>query len=361
MELKNSALNIESREALVKTAWALGATEVMYTNGQINSELVDYNWYVKQDLGTPFYQSSVSNFMKLMVARSEAEQQLVSWKIELETSLAYFDLVWRQERFRLIQQDFLQYESATKIANLKYQTGESNLLSKVMMEAKYEDLRLLLQQAKADKVAGQQNLMKVLQSSVVYEADLDTLSKINLDYNLDSIFSYYERSAMMNYLNKGLLVSEQNIKVQKSSISPRFGFGYFNQSIDKNKGFDGWELNMSFPLWFRPNRGQIQSAKIQFEMFHNTFQQQRFSMKSDLKVLNNQRNTLIDKIETYERISLKNANLIMENADILYRNGEIEYLEYIRSIGQAITMKLTYLDNLNEYNRVTLKMNYIIK
>ncbi|MCK5371634.1 MAG: hypothetical protein KAQ62_23890, partial [Cyclobacteriaceae bacterium] len=101
--------------------------------------------------------------------------------------------------------------------------------------------------------------------------------------------------------------------------------------------------------------------KIHNEMMNNAFQQRRFGMRSDLKVLNNQRNMLIDKIATYERISLRNAELISENADLLYKNGEIEYLEYIRSIGQAITMKLSYLDNLNDYNLITLKMNYLVK
>ncbi|MCK5703358.1 MAG: efflux RND transporter permease subunit, partial [Cyclobacteriaceae bacterium] len=209
LELRNAALNIENQKALVKTAWSLGETEVSYTGGQTNSELIDYNWEIKQDFGAPFHQSSVSNFMKLIVDQSEAEQQLVGRKIELETSLAYFGLAWRQHRYQLIQKDFLQYETATKIADLKYQSGESNLLSKVMMEAKYEDLRLMLQQAGADKIAAQQNLMKVLQSEVLYEAGLDSLSKVEVDFNLDSLFGYYEKSAMMNYLNKGLIVSEQ--------------------------------------------------------------------------------------------------------------------------------------------------------
>jgi cobalt-zinc-cadmium resistance protein CzcA len=84
-------------------------------------------------------------------------------------------------------------------------------------------------------------------------------------------------------------------------------------------------------------------------------------MLSDLRVLDVQRNTLIDQLETFELVSLRNANLIMDNADLLYKNGEIEYLEYIRSIGQAISMKLNYLDNLHEYNLVTLKMNYLVK
>ena len=96
-------------------------------------------------------------------------------------------------------------------------------------------------------------------------------------------------------------------------------------------------------------------------MSSNAFEQRKFSMLTDLKVLNAQRNTLADKLETYERSSLKNAGLIMENADVLYRNGEIEYLEYIRSIGQAISIKLNYLDNLHELNRVTLRMNYLVK
>ena len=96
-------------------------------------------------------------------------------------------------------------------------------------------------------------------------------------------------------------------------------------------------------------------------MLKNAFLKRRFALLSDLKVLNSQRKTLIDKIETYEKTSLRNADLIMENADLLYKNGEIEYLEYIRSIGQAINIKLSYLDHLHQYNQVTQKMNYAVK
>ena len=361
LELKNASLNIESQKALVKTGWTLGETEFSYMNGQINTEVLDYNWYVKQDLGVPFHQSSVTNYLKLLLNQSQTEQQLVSRKIELETSLAYFELVWRQQRQKLIEKDFLLYADATKIAHLKYQSGESNLLSKMMMEAQYDELKLLLQQADADKIMARQNLMKVIQSELSYDAELDTLQKILMDYNPDSIFSYYEKSTMMSYLYSGLGVSEQNIKVQKSTISPRLGIGYFNQSINKYSGFDGWDFNVKFPLWFRPNSGQIQSAKIQNEIANNAFQQKRFSMLSDLQVLYTQRNALADKLETYERTSLKNAGLITLNADLLYRSGEIEYMEYIRSIGQAISIKLNYLDNLQEFNRATLRMNYLVK
>jgi cobalt-zinc-cadmium resistance protein CzcA len=361
MELKNAGLHVDSRKALVKTAWSLGETEFSYANGQINSELIDYNWRISQNFGAPFHQSSISNFMKLMVSQSEAEQRLIGRNIELETSEAYHELVWRQQRYHLIEQDYLQYEEAVKIADLKYQSGESNLLSKVMMESEYEELRLMLKQAQADRVQAQQNLMKMLHSDITYDAEQDSLFKIQIDFNLDSLFTYYEHSALLEYLNNGIMVSQQHIKVQKSTISPSLGFGYFNQSLDKATGFDGWELSLSVPLWFRPNSGQIQSAKIQHEMYSNAFQQQRFNLMSDLHVLNNQRNTLIDKLKTFEDISLRNANLIMENADLLYKNGEIEYLEYIRSIGRAISMKLGYLDSLHEYNISTLRINYLVK
>jgi cobalt-zinc-cadmium resistance protein CzcA len=360
-EIKNAVLNTKSQKQMIKTGWTLGDTEFSYMNGQINSELMDYNWYIRQDLGVLLHQSSVTSYMKLLLSQSEAELQMAGAKVELQTSLAYFELVWRQQRQRLIEMDFAQYEQASKIAGLKYQSGESNLLSKVMMETKYEELRMMLQQANTDRTMAQQNLLKILQTEIVYDAALDTLIKIPLDYHPDSLGSHYENSSIINYLNAGLVVTEQNIKVQRSTISPRIGVGYFNQSINKDKGFDGWELNIKFPVWFRPNSGHIQSAKIRNEMNYNAFQQQRFNLLSDLNVLNDQRNTLLNKLNTYERVSLPNAKLLSENADLLYRNGEIEYLEYIRSIGQAISMKLDYLDNLYEYNAVTLKMNYLVK
>lgn len=361
LELRNATLDVESRQALQKTGWALGETEVSYMHGQINSELIDYNWYIKQDLGAPFLQSSTSNFLKTMVERSKATELLVSRKVELETSLAFNELLWRQQRHSLIERDFMQYEQAVRVADLKYQSGESNLLSKVMMEAKFEDLRLLLQQAKSELVAAQYNLSKAVQSEMSYRADPDSLFMIEIEIDPDSLLSYYERSAFANYLSAGLKVSEQNVKVYQSTLTPRVGVGYFNQSIDHFRGLDGWEVSLHIPLWFRPNSGMIQSAKIDYEVNQNAYQRQQFQMISDLQVLNDQRNMLIDKINTYQRTALRNAEIIVENAELLYKNGEIEYLEFIRSIGQAISMRLNYLDNIYEYNQVTLKMNYLLK
>ncbi len=361
LELKNASLNVESQKALVKTGWTLGDTEFSFMNGQISTEATDYNWFIRQDFGLPFHQSSMTSYLKTLVVRSEAELRLVGRKIELDVSQAWNELVWRQQRLKLIAQDFNQYSEAVKIATIKYESGESNLLSKVMMDSKYEELRLALQQAEADKVSAQQKLMKALQSDMAYDAAQESMEKIQLDYNADSMANYLEHSAIVSYLNEGLVVSGENIKVQRSTISPRLGFGYFNQSIDKYKGFDGWELNVKFPLWFRPNSGQVQSAKIQDDMENNRYQQQYLTILSDLRVLNNQRNTLTNMIDSYEKVSLRNADLIMENADLLYKNGEIEYLEFIRSIGQAISMKLSYLDTLHEYNLMTLKMNYLVK
>ncbi|NJN25402.1 MAG: CusA/CzcA family heavy metal efflux RND transporter [Cyclobacteriaceae bacterium] len=361
MEIKNAALNIEHRKALVKTGWTLGETEFNYMNGQINSEVIDYNWALKQDLGMPFHQASAAAYLKQLLKQSEAEQALLMQKISMETNLRYYELAWRQQRYDLIKKDFAQYEEAVNIAKLKYESGESNLLSKVMMDAQYENLRLMLQQAEVDNLASRQKLMQILLTDQPFAAALDSLPKVALQLEADSVLEMVQKSSLINFLNVGLKASAYNVKVQRSTISPRLGVGYFNQSIDRMQGLDGWEVNVKFPLWFRGNSGQIQAAKLQHQMAANVVEQRGFELASELKVLNTRRRTLADKLLTYERNMLKNASLIIENAGLLYRNGEIEYLEYIRSISQAIDIKLNYLDNLNELNQLTIQMNYLIK
>lgn len=360
-ELKNAALEIESNKALIKTAWSLGDTEFSYLKGQTDGEEKDYYLTFRQDFGSPFFQSSTSGMMKLLTEQSEAAFQLIGRNMERETALAYYTLVWRQHRYRLIERNYLQYARAVEISNLKYQTGETNLLTKVMMESEYESLRLMKEQADAERVGAAEALRKILQVPGPLVAEGDSLEKIRLDFNADSLLNLYENSSMINLLSKGLKVAEQNIRVQKSTISPKIGVGYFNQSLGYVRGFDGWEVNFKMPLWFRPNTAEIQSAKIRHQMFENTYRQQRFNIESDLIVLNNQRNTLIERLSTYERISLPNAELISENANLLFQNGEIEYLEYTRSISQVINIRLGFLDSLFEYDLATIKMNYLIK
>ena len=53
------------------------------------------------------------------------------------------------------------------------------------------------------------------------------------------------------------------------------------------------------------------------------------------------------------------ANEILKTAISSYKNGEIDFFEYIQSIESVKQIKLDYLSHLNTYNQIALAINYL--
>ena len=62
-------------------------------------------------------------------------------------------------------------------------------------------------------------------------------------------------------------------------------------------------------------------------------------------------------MEYYEDFALKQANEIMNVALRSYQEGEIDFFNYIQSMETAISIKLSYLDKLYEYNNTIISLN----
>jgi len=52
--------------------------------------------------------------------------------------------------------------------------------------------------------------------------------------------------------------------------------------------------------------------------------------------------------------------MILANTRISYREGEINYAEYVVNITMAFEIKLQYLLALNDYNQTVIEINYYL-
>lgn len=64
-------------------------------------------------------------------------------------------------------------------------------------------------------------------------------------------------------------------------------------------------------------------------------------------------------IEYYEQTGEELASGILANAQMAYREGEIDYLQYIHLLENARNIEINYLRNLWEYNMTVLEANYL--
>ncbi len=53
------------------------------------------------------------------------------------------------------------------------------------------------------------------------------------------------------------------------------------------------------------------------------------------------------------------ANEILKTANSSFKNGEIDFYQYILSLENAYEIQVNHLEHLNSYNQTIIKINYL--
>ncbi len=61
----------------------------------------------------------------------------------------------------------------------------------------------------------------------------------------------------------------------------------------------------------------------------------------------------------YEREGQALADEIQKTAVLSFKNGEINFFQYIQSLEQVSELRLSYLDHLGRYNQTAISIKYL--
>jgi cobalt-zinc-cadmium resistance protein CzcA len=89
--------------------------------------------------------------------------------------------------------------------------------------------------------------------------------------------------------------------------------------------------------------------------WHNT----EFALEKKQQQLKQMYQTNLEIINRYETDELKNADIITKTAQQQFINGEINYLEFVMLVNQAVLLKSNYADALLKLNESVVELNYI--
>ena len=358
---KNSALQIESAEAGKKGILDFGNTSANYQKGQINSEYKsDYNFSINQSFGTPFGFVAKSKMVKSEINLRKSEQVLAQTQLERSVSLAFYEYNWLYYKAALLQDYLKTYEEMVRIADVRLETGDDNMLSALVISSRKEEINSQLEALKADLFIA----LKQFNTAIFSEEEYAPQTSESLDKLQFNASDSSQVAGLLNPLyqvyQQQFELSRKKLAVAKTAYSPELSAGIFSQQIDGNGGLNGWHVGVSIPLWFLPKESTVQKAKIESQIASNQLQYQRFRLKSEVEALKQEASKYNSRITYFEETALPRAELIAEKSDLLYRQGEIAYYEHIMNLGEANRIKMDYADVLYEYNRVMIEMKYFL-
>ena len=164
----------------------------------------------------------------------------------------------------------------------------------------------------------------------------------------------------MEYSKKTIDFANAKRKLENQQLLPDISMEYFQGT---NSGFEGnlsgYQAGLKIPLLFGGNASRIKAAKIEEEMAVEASKEYQIRLNTRNTELQAQYEKYAKALEYYETEGTELSEEILKTANVSFRNGEIDFFQYIQSIENANEILLDRLDNLNLYNQTVIQINYI--
>ena len=357
-EIKSATFEVEQQNVLKKTSFDLPKTNVSILSGQYNSKANDTYFGVSQEIYFPTVYIQQSKVQKQNILLSEKNLAVTQNELIRNVKSAYYQLSFGMEKLKLFSYQDSIYKKFSDVAELKYKTGETSYLEKLSAQSKYQEIQIYRKQAEADIKIYQQELEKLLNVQQAISIADNKLEKQVISISTDT--SAIGQNPLLAFYNQKISLASSQLSLEKNKFLPDFSVGYFNQSLNNVKGFQGIQFGIGIPIFFWGQQGRVQAAKIQTQIAQSEYE----SYQNNLKTLFNKQfqdyQKFLDLLNYYESIGMEQSDEIMKVSQLAYTKGEIGYVEHIQHLTQAISIKSEYLNSWNQYNQTVININYLI-
>jgi len=357
--IKSARLNVEKEEALQKSVWDLGDTELFYsieeTDGSEDSGIKSYGIRQKIDFPTTFIARSSHQSSKVDLTNKAYELS----KNELTRNVfsSYYQLVYAKSKLLLAERLDSVFKDFEIVATFRFETGETNKLELLSAIGKRQEIQTVVEQTLTEHRVALQDFNKWLMSDKKFITAESELRVYELEVAIDS--ASISRSPFLNYFKENIELQSDNVSVKYNELLPKINLGYAKQKINDVSGFYAYELGISFPLWFFAQQGRIQEAEYEEEIAKWEFLEKKISLNTELNNRLEQHERISSLLEYYKTQALPIAEEQFDFAEKSFSEGEIGYIEYIQNIQQSIDIQFAYRDLINQHNQSVIELKYL--
>lgn len=367
-QLKSEILKKEYQEKIKGTAWNLGNTNINYEYGNINSSFIDNRFAISQKIKFPSIYLSQQKLLNEELKASVFNLKQKENELKKEVKKCFYELVYLIEKRKLLTRADSIYRSFEKSAILKFEKGESNLIEKSLAENQSGQIKLQLNEVEKDIAISLFQLKWLLNTDMSYVPEYNSLKIATKDI-LDS--TILEQNPKIQFLKTNQSISKNRLNIERQKLLPDILFGYNNMSMlgigaddiyynDRTHRFKSMQIGVDIPLFFNAQKASIAAEKINYSVAENIFKSELQSFKTIYRQTISNINYYNKTIQYFEEDALKNADKIITTANLQFKNGEINYIEWVLLINNAISIQSLYLDNIKKYNESVIELELLM-
>ena len=367
LQLRNEKLQSDYLKTLKGTAWDIPQTNVAAEYGQINSVYSDSKLSVSQSIRFPLVYARQQSVLNQEWKNGLLNVQQKENELKAQVAQAFFSLLYlQQKRVLLIYTDSL-YSSFLKNTELRFSKGESNILEKTIAENQRGQVQQQLWQIAQDYSVMSIRFKLLLNTDKDFIPSETTL-KLKIPVLNDT--AVIRSNPYLRSLEQQAQISSANLKLERSKLLPDLFLGYTNQSIVGLQNLNGIEKNFTaadrfstvqfgigLPIIFSGQKARISASKMSLHIASARYEAGAIEMESRYRQALQQLQHYQQQVEYYEKTALKRADTILESSNLQFRNGGINYIEWVLLMNQATALRSEYIDAIKSLNQSIIEIN----
>jgi cobalt-zinc-cadmium efflux system outer membrane protein len=357
--LKSGQLKSEYQDKIKKSNSTIDPLNISTEFGQFNSDKFDNSISVRQNLRLPNFYKNQKQVLEEEWKNSLLQTNLQKWEIKREISLIYNELVYQDEKRKLLKKVDSIYSNYYKKADIRLKKGESNILEKTTAENYRMQAQLQINQLEMDREITINQFNYLLQDKIKYQNEMGKFYSLFLD-NIPE--NYKGNPVIMAQLEQQKNIENAKLKAEKSKLLPSFHLGINSMTMagttdNNSKRFQSGVLGIDLPIFNSAQKSVIEGQKINQLIAENNYNIGLKTMEMQFAKLINEHQKLQQEQNYYLTKGLANAETILKTANQLFYEGEINYLEWSILVNQSLEIKNKYIDNQKNINANSIEIN----
>ncbi|MCE1198628.1 MAG: CusA/CzcA family heavy metal efflux RND transporter [Marinilabiliales bacterium] len=367
LTIRAASYAADVQRSLKGAAWDLPKLNLEGQYGRFNSYTRDNSFTVSQSFAFPTLYLQQNRLAGARVKSSEFDKATVRLEVATRVKQLYWQMAYLSSRKHLLQFQDSLYSGFSRAATLRAQSGETNRLEMVTARSQSMEVRNQLQQTLAD-IQLAKSALQLLLNSHDPVMPVDTLLHRMEGGILTDTLSIADNPQLAK-VQQQTEIARLEKRVEYNKMLPELSLGYFSQTMQgvqevngmprtfgAGDRLDGLQAGVTIPLWFTPYAAKAKAARLHEMEARAEEEGFQKNLRGNLKMLKEELAKYRTVVDYYEGQAIHEADLIIDQSGRSYKAGAMDYLDYVLSLGRALSIRESYLDALNNYNQTVIEI-----
>lgn len=365
LSVKTERLRNEYHQKLIKSGTAIPGTDVFGEYGQINGIYNDTRFGISQTINFPTVYKRQKELLTEEWKSSLLSTDVQEAQLKKQVSQVFYTLVYLHHKRELLQKTDTLFAEFLNKATLRFKAGESNVLEKTTAENQRGQMALQLLQLEKDWEIVQ------LQFQLLLNTEKDFVPMEDADLGipfLENDSSLLTSHPEMQFLKQQQQIANAVTKSEQSKLLPDLSFGYNlmgmrgmgpdDKLYNSTPQFHSIQIGLGIPVFTGSQKAKINAAKINENIAANEYEWKLKNFENAYHSAFMEYQKFEEMVRYFESTALKNAATITETAEKQFLNGDINYLEWVLLINQAIGIQSDYIEAVKNLNNALAELNF---